>query len=212
MEQTTNNPTTPDTALPYAILAEFEDVSKVKAAATRVRDEGYVNWDLHSPFPIHGIEKNMGLKPTILPKITLAGGILGLLSGLYLVWWTNSNYDRTFFGIPVPNFLQSYPYMISGKPYFSLPANVPIIFETTILLAALFTVVGLFALNRLPMLYNPLFKSKRFRLVTDDKFFVVIDADDPKFDEQQTREFLESLGGKNIEVVTDENEATGGQA
>ncbi len=154
----------------------------------------------------------MGLKPTILPLITLAGGIIGLAAGLFLVWWTNSNGTNNFFGIPVPNFVQTYQYLISGKPLFSLPANVPVIFETTILLAAIATVVGLFALNRLPMLYNPLFKSKRFRLVTDDKFFVVIDADDPKFDEQQTREFLESLGGRNIEVVTDEDDAMGGQA
>jgi len=197
--------TTPQSFGPYAMLAEFEDVGTVKAAAAKVRDAGYVNWDLHSPFPIHGIEEPMGIKMTKLPLLTLAGALAGFLGGLFLVYWTNGSQHMW-----APNFLRGYDYLISGKPIFSFPANVPVIFETTILLAAFATVIGLFALNRLPMLYNPLFKSRRFTAVTDDRFFIVIDADDPQFDETETAAFLESLGGQHIHTVDDDPVVSGG--
>lgn len=183
---------------PFAMLAEFDGVAEVKAAAAKVRDAGYRDWDVHAPFPIHGIEKAMGMKPTILPWITLLGGLAGCLGGLGMLWYINAS---TLEGIPAH--LQGYQYITAGKPIFSLPANIPIIFETTVLLASFGTLIGMLALNRLPMLYNPLLKSRRFRRVTDDKFFVVIDASDPKFDESATRNFLASLGSTHIEIVTD---------
>ncbi len=183
-------------ARPFAILAEFDDVSTVMRAAERIRDEGFSHWDVHSPMPIHGINVSMGLRPTMLPWITLVHGIAGLLFGLVLVWWINA---RTLAG--VPTVFQGYEYMTSGKPLFSLPANIPILFETTVLLAAIGTLLGMIGLNKLPMLHNPLFKSERFRRATDDRFFVVIEADDPKFDRRETHDLLNSLGAKAVEVV-----------
>ena len=141
----------------------------------------------------------MGLRPTILPWITLAHGIAGLLLGLLLVWWINA---KTVPG--VPTVLQGYEYLVSGKPLFSLPANIPILFETTVLLAAIGTLLGMIGLNKLPMLHNPLFKSERFRRATDDRYFVVIEAEDPKFEMEMVRGLLKSLGATAIEVVDDE--------
>ncbi|MCC7408243.1 MAG: DUF3341 domain-containing protein [Phycisphaeraceae bacterium] len=182
----------------YALLAEFPDVDSVMSAAEKVRDAGFDQWDMHSPFPIHGADKAMGIRPTLLPWLVLGGGLAGLLGGLLLVWWTNASEVP---GLPAP--IQGYPYFISGKPIFSLPANIPVVFETTILLAAFGAVLGMFALNNLPMLYNPLLKSDRFRRATSDRFFIVIGADDPKFDPHATRRFLTSLGATAVEEVQD---------
>ena len=171
-----------------AVIGEFVDVDTVTSAARQVRRAGFRRWDVHSPFPIHGIDRIMGVKPTILPWLTLGGGLTGLVGGVALTWFTMS-YD--------------YPYMISGKPYMSFPAFIPVIFELTVLLAALSTVFGMLLLNRLPMLYNPVFKSARFRRATQDRFFIVIDAKDPRFDEQQTPALLSSLGAVAVETVED---------
>lgn len=170
------------------LMAEFDDVDTIFTAAERVRDAGFKNWDVYSPFPIHGIDDAMGTRPTILPFLVLAGGLIGLISGVALQWWTNA-YD--------------YPFLVSGKPLFSLPANIPIIFEMTVLFGSLTAFFGMFLLNQLPMLYNPLFKSARFRRATNDRFFVVIEAIDPKFQETATGEFLRSLGATAIERVED---------
>jgi hypothetical protein len=184
---------------PYAMIAEFADVGTVTQAAERIRDEGFLHWDVHSPMPIHGINVSMGLRPTILPWITLVHGIAGLFLGLALVWWINA---RTVPG--VPTVFQGYEYLVSGKPLFSLPANIPILFELTVLFAAIGTLLGLLGLNKLPMLHNPLFQSERFRHATDDRFFVVIEADDPKFDSRETHDFLDSLGATAVEVINED--------
>lgn len=178
----------PQTPQLVGLLAEFEDVDQIMRAARAVRREGYRSWDVHSPFPIHGLDHAMGTRPTILPWLVLMGGLMGLVGGLFLQYYTMA---------------VDYKFMISGKPFFSLPAFIPVTFETTILGAALTAVFGMLALNRLPMLYNPLFKSARFRRVTSDRFFVVIDASDPKFDEQRTSGLLASLGATAIERVED---------
>jgi hypothetical protein len=171
-----------------AVMAEYDTVDSVVQAARKVRDAGFSRWDVHSPFPIHGIDPVIGIRPTILPWIVLAGGIAGCLGGLGLAWFTNA---------------VDYQYLISGKPLFSLPANIPVIFETTVLLAAFGAVFGMLLLNHLPMLYNPLFKSERFRRVTNDRFFIVIDVTDPCFDDQRTRQLLESTSPLAIEEVID---------
>lgn len=171
-----------------AVIAEFDSVDSVMAAAEKIRDAGYKKWDVHSPFPIHGIDEAMGIKPTILPWIVLGGGITGCIGGLGLAWFTNAF---------------NYPFLTSGKPQFSLPANIPIIFETTVLLAAFGAVFGMLALNQLPWLYNPLFKKEKFRRVTADRFVVVIEACDPIFDQTRTRELLASLGAICVEEVED---------
>jgi hypothetical protein len=170
------------------LMAEFETVDAVVEAAGVVRRAGFQRWDVHSPFPIHGIDPVMGIRPTILPWIVLGGGLTGLIGGLVLQWYCNA-YD--------------YPVIISGKPFWSLPANIPIIFECTVLVSAITAVFGMFALNNLPMLYNPLFKSERFRRVTDDRFFIVIDASDRRFDEAETTKLLQDAGAVAIERVED---------
>ena len=169
-------------------LAEFDDVGEIIDAAEKVRDAGYRRWDVHSPFPIHGIDEAMDIRPTILPWLVLAGGLVGLGGGLLMQWWMMAH---------------DYPYMISGKPYFSLPAFIPVIFECTILCAAFTAVFGMLLLNKLPTHYNPILKSERFRRVTNDRFFISIDATDPKFDETQTMELLKSLEPIGIERYED---------
>ena len=179
------------------VMAEYDDVDSVYAAAEKVRDAGYRRWDVHSPFPIHGIEKAMALKPTILPWICLGGGLTGTTAGLFLTVWTMST------SFDFAGGLQGYTYLISGKPLFSLPQFIPVIFETTILLAAFSAGLGMILLNALPTLYNPLFRSERFRRVTDDRFFIVIDATDKQFDPTRTEELLRDTKPLAIERVID---------
>ena len=178
----------PETVELYGLLAEFETVDAVVDGAAAVRAAGFTRWDVHSPFPIHGIDPVMGIRPTVLPWLVLGGGLFGLFGGLWLQWYTNAH---------------DYPILISGKPFWSLPANIPIIFECTVLCASIVAVVGMLGLNRLPMLYNPLFKSKRFCRVTNDRFFISIDASDAKFDEQVTEELLRKSGAVSVERVED---------
>jgi hypothetical protein len=171
-----------------AVMAEFTDVQTVTLAAQRIRDDGYTQWDVHSPFPIHGMDSAMGIRGTILPWLVLGAGLTGMALGLLMQWYMNA-YD--------------YQYFISGKPLMSLPAFIPVMFEMTILFAALAAVFGMLLLNRLPMLYNPLLKHRRFRRVTSDRFFIVIGSADPKFDEAHTTRLLQSLGASAIERVED---------
>jgi hypothetical protein len=171
-----------------AVLGEFETVDAVFNAAEKIRDAGFKKWDVHSPFPIHGIDGAMGIRPTILPWLVLGGGLFGLVGGYALQWFCNG---------------YIYPFLVSGKPFVSTPIYIPIMFEMTILCASLTAVFGMLGLNQLPMLYQPLFKSERFRRVTDDRFFVVIESSDPKFDEVATPKLLEELGATAVENVED---------
>jgi hypothetical protein len=170
------------------LMAEYDNVEDVMNAAEEVRKAGFLRWDVHSPFPIHGIDPVMGIRPTRLPWLVLGGGLFGLFGGMWLQWYCNA-YD--------------YPVITSGKPLWSLPANIPVIFESAVLCAAITAVFGMLGLNRLPMLYNPLFKSDRFRRVTNDRFFIVIDATDPKFDEQRTADLLRQAKAVQVERVED---------
>ena len=170
------------------MLAEFATPDHLLAACERVRDAGFTRWDAHAPFPVHGLNDAMGLNPTVLPWFVLGGGTTGAVGGLLLQWWTNA---------------VNYPFLISGKPYFSLPANIPITFELTILFGAVGAFVGMLVLNGLPRFHHPLFRSARFRRTTSDGFFISVEASDPLFHPIRTRAFLESLGGRNIETVED---------
>ncbi len=181
------------------MLVEFDTPGQLIAAANRVREAGYKRFDAHSPFPIHGIDEAVGIRMTILPWIVMAGGMFGLLNGLFLQWYTNA-VDAESLSL-IPTFLQGYNYLVSGKPYFSLPANIPVIFELTILLSAIAAVIGMLVLNNLPLFYNPVFNVARFRKVTDDKFFLVVDARDSKFDARATDELLSGLGGTAVEPI-----------
>ena len=172
----------------YGYIVGFDKVDELLLGAAAVRDAGYTKWDAHTPFVIHGLDAAMGIKKTILPYLVFLGGLTGTCAGILLQWWTNA---------------VDYPFLISGKPYFSLPANIPVAFETTILFAALSTLIGMLAFNRLPKLYHPLHTNRRFKRATDDRFFISIEAEDPLFDAGETRSWLESLGGLQVDEVED---------
>jgi hypothetical protein len=174
-------------ATSYGYLVEFDNVDDLIAGAETVRDAGYTRWDAHSPFVVHGLDKAMGIKPTILPILVFIGGVTGTAGGILLQWWTNA---------------VNYPFQISGKPLFSLPANIPIAFEMTILVAAITALVGMLALNLLPRHHHPLFSSSRFKRATDNRFFISVEAADPKFDPDATWALLERLPGSlSVEEV-----------
>lgn len=181
----------------YGLVAEFDDVTTVMNAARAVREAGYQRFDVHSPFPIHGIDDAMGIRPTILPWIVLVAGLTGCASGLFLTIWTMST---SFEWVPFEA-LKGYEYLISGKPLNSMPAWIPVIFELTILLSAFGAVFGMLILNKLPMLYHPLFKIDRFRRVTDDRFFLAIEARDEQFALQATAQLLKDQGATVVEEV-----------
>lgn len=170
----------------WGLLAEFDTASEVYHAAEKVRDAGFNQWDAHTPFCVHGMDDAMGLGPSKLPYISLVMGLMGLAFGVLLQTWVSTT---------------EYPMIISGKPLNSMPAFVPLIFEFSILFAALGTVFGMFFLNRLPMLHHPLFQSERFERVTDDKFFISIESTDSKFDTLTTAAFLREIGAKHVEVI-----------
>ena len=186
----------------YGIVAEFDTVDAVMRAARAVRQAGYRRFDVHSPFPIHGIDEAMGVRPTVLPWIVLAAGTAGCLGGLTLVIFTMAtSFEVPFLGVTGP--VEGYQFLISGKPLNSLPAYIPIVFECTILFSAIGAVVGMFLLNLLPKLYNPLFKSPMFRRVTTDRFIIAIEAVDNRFDPRTTAELLDSHAALSVELLED---------
>jgi hypothetical protein len=173
-------------SLTYGILAEYETPADCMHAAEKVRDAGFRRWDVYTPFPVHGMDQAMGLKNSKVGYISFLGGITGFTTGMVMIWWMNA-YD--------------YPIIIGGKPMFSPFSAFPPSYELTILLGAFGSLFGMLALNRLPRLYHPLLKAKRFALATHDKFYVVIECSDPKYSEVETRKLLESTGCKHLEMV-----------
>ncbi len=185
----------------FGLIAEFETPGQLLEAADEVRKAGYRWWDCCTPFPVHGLDGKMGIKPTILPIMVFFAGMSGTLSAFILQAFTNA----ADFSIWALVWVTGYPYLISGKPLISMPAFIPVMFEVTILLAALTCVFGMFTMNGLPRLHHPLFNSRRFRRVTDDRFFVVIEARDPKYFKSRTESFLQSLGATAVEEVHDDD-------
>ncbi len=191
----------------HGVLAEYDSVDAVIEAAKYCRDQGYKKFDIHAPFPIHGLEAAMGMRYTVLPFIVLCCGLTGLTIGTLmttglmggLLEWFGMNYAPGLI-----ESLQPYAYLISGKPLGEIPQYIPPMFELTILLSAFGAVFGMFLLNGLPLLYHPLYRVDRFRRATDDRFFVVVQANDPKFDEQKTSELLGKTQPISVEVVQDE--------
>ena len=163
----------------WGLAVRIDGVAELIDAAEVVRDAGYRRWDCHTPFPVHGLNDAMGLRLTRLPWVVFFAGATGAVAGLAMQWWMNA---------------VDYPLIISGKPFFSLPANIPIVFEMTILFAAISAFVGMLAFNGLPRHHHPLFALDEFRKATDDRFFIVIETADPRFDERRTRELLERFG------------------
>jgi len=169
-------------------LVEFETAADLVLAAEKVRDAGFKSWDCFTPFPVHGLDDAMGLGHTKLPWVVLGGGASGAFLGMLMQWWMNA---------------VDYPIIISGKPLWSIPANIPVGFEMTVLLAAFGAFFGMLALNQLPQLHHPVFQSPAFKRASSDRFFLNIEAADPHFDETRTFEFAESLGGLQVERLED---------
>ena len=192
-------PANPESPSLYGMIAEFETPAQILKAAEKVRAEGYKWWDCCTPFPVHGLDRAMGIRQTILPIIVFFMGLSGTGTAFALQAFTNAS-DWSIWAMV---WVTGYPYLISGKPLLSTPAFIPVMFELTILFSALTTVGLMFAFNGLPQLYHPLFRSKRFRRASDDRFFVVIEAKDPRYFKSRTSEFLKSLDPVAVEEVED---------
>jgi len=172
----------------FGLLAEFDTPQEIYHACEQVRDEGYTKWDSHTPFPVHNLDKAMGLPASKVPWVSLIAGLTGAGLGMLLQWWISTT---------------AYPTVISGKPLFSFQAFVPVTFELGILFGGLGTALAMFHFNRLPQYYHSVFNSERFKAVTDDKFFISIEAEDPKYDTRATKKLLKKLGATHIEEVED---------
>jgi hypothetical protein len=170
----------------YGIMAEYTTPADAMHAAEKVRDAGFRRWDVFTPFPVHGMDKAMGLKNSKVGWFSFIGGVTGYTSGMLMIWFLNA---------------VDYKIVIGGKPMFSPFAAFPPSYELTILLGAFGAIGGMLFLNRLPRLHHPLLKNKRFALATHDKYFVVIETSDPKFNEVETRKLLASAGSRSIELV-----------
>jgi hypothetical protein len=173
----------------YGMVAEFDSPGALLSAAEKMRDAGYTTFDCHSPFPIHGMDQAMGLKRSVVGYIAGICGLCGGSFGLWLQWWTSA---------------VDYPLVISGKPYFSFVAFVPVVFGLTVLFAALGAVIGMLVTNRLPQWFHGLFYASRFTRFTNDGFVISVEAHDKQYDAMRTRSFLESIGGTRVEVVEGE--------
>ena len=176
----------------YGYLAEFESASALFKAAEKLRDAGFRKWDCYSPYPIHGLDGAMGMKRSILPWFVFFGGMTGTATAFTLAYVTQ---------------VVIYPTVVQAKPanIFTIPAFFPIMFELTVLFAGITTLFGLLGLIQLPRLNHPLFASDQFQRVTDDGFFIAIEARDPQFSPIQTRDLLAEIGGTNIELVEEED-------
>jgi hypothetical protein len=172
----------------YGLMAEFETTDALMSAAHRTYEAGYRQIDAFTPFPVEGLAEAIGFHKTYVPLICLIGGLTGCFGGFFLQYWPN------VFG---------YPLNIGGKPYNSWPSFIPITFELTVLCAGLATVFGMLALNGLPTPYHPVFNTTHFELATRNKFFLCIKARDAKFDLDKTREFLKSLGSREVSEIED---------
>jgi hypothetical protein len=171
----------------YGVMAEFDDTTTFVEAARRTHAEGYRKFEAYSPFPIHDLFEAMHIRDKRVSLLVLLGGLIGLCTGLGLQIWVSAI---------------AYPLNIGGRPYISWPMFIPVTFELTILFAAFAAVFGMLGLNGLPMPYHPVFNVERFaRHASQDRFFLAIEATDPKFDRSGTRTFLQGLGAKEISDV-----------
>ena len=167
-------------------LAKYETPHDVLHAAEQVRKAGYANWDVHTPFPVHGMDEAMGLSDSKVGWIVFFSGLTGISGALLMMWWMN--------GV-------DYPLVVGGKPPSSLPADVPIMFELMVLLSAFGALFGMLHLNKMPRHHHPIFETDTFRSASDVKFFISIESEDPKFDLAETKAMLESTHPAVVELV-----------
>jgi hypothetical protein len=170
----------------YGVIAEFTTTAGIMHAAEKVRDAGFTKWDVFTPFPVHGMDKAMGLKNSKVGWFAFLGGVTGYTTGMLMIWWMNA---------------VNYAIVVGGKPMFSPFSAFPPSYELTILFGAFGSLGGMLFLNRLPRLHHPLLKHRRFSQVTHDKYFLVIETADPKYSEQNTVAMLKAAGSNHIEVV-----------
>lgn len=170
-------------AQPYGVLAVFDTPPALFHAAEMVRDAGYKCWDCITPCPLHGLDHAMGLRRSKVPRISFIGGLIGMTTGMSLIWFANA---------------YAYPLIVGGKPFFSPMFAFPVSYELTILFTAFATIGGMFIVNGLPMHYHPVLKSDHIVRALDDKFLVVIEAKDPRFNMAATKALLEKAGGRDI--------------
>jgi len=176
----------------YGILAEFATTSSLYHGCEKIRDAGFKDWDAHAPFPVHGLEKAMGLPRSKLPWVVFASAMIGAAGGMTLQWWVATI---------------AYPLVISAKPLFSWPAFIPVTFELSILFGSLGALFGMFHFNKLPRWHHPLFNSERFvQKASDDGFFVSIEATDAKYKGPETQAWLRSIGAVHVELVLEDDE------
>ena len=174
----------------YGLMAEFNSPGEVLHAAEKVRAAGFQRWDVFTPFPIHGLDKVMGYKNSLVGWFALAMGGGAFLSGFGLIWFSNA-FD--------------YALIVGGKPMFSMPMTFVPSYILMVMGAAIGALVGMFATNQLPRLHHPVLNKARFAQASRDKFIIVIGANDPKFSVVETKLLLESLGGAHVEIVEDED-------
>ncbi len=167
----------------YGLLAEFDTPTQLVDAANKIREAGFTKTDAFSPFPLHEIDAALGVKKTILPYLVFTGGVIGLLSGFGLQYFVH---------------VIDYPIIVGGRPFLSIPSFIPATFELTILFASFTAVFGMILLNGLPQPYHPVFNVPRFALASREKFFLLIETTDPKFNYEETRSFMQSLNPQEV--------------
>jgi hypothetical protein len=172
----------------YGMMAEFDSATSLVMAAHRTHEAGYRKIDAYSPFPVEGLAEAIGFHHDAVPLVVLIGGMIGGLTGYLMQYWISA---------------VSYPINVGGKPYHSWPAFIVVTFEMTILFAGISAVLGMLALNGLPMPYHPVFHVPRFAFATKDRFFLIVFSSDPKYSSTEVRGFLESLGPRSISEVPD---------
>src|ERR1700680_2971014 len=170
----------------HGLMAEFDDPESLLEAARKAHAAGYRNMDAYTPMPIEGLADAIGCRSNTVSRLVFCAGLTGATEGFTLCWWMT---------------VVAYPHIVAGRPLNSWPAYVPITFECMVLLACLTAVIGRLALNGLPQPYHPVFNVKEFERASRDKFFLCIEASDPKFDSNDTRVFLQSLHPREVMEV-----------
>lgn len=159
----------------YGVMAEFETAEQVLAATRRARQEGYVQMDAYTPYPVEGLPEELGIRRTRVPFVVLTAGLVGAATGFFMQWWSMA---------------VDYPFNVGGRPHNSWPVFIPITFEVMVLVASFAALLGMFFLNGLPRPHHPVFNVPRFVHASQDRFFLCIEATDPRFDRQRTRQLL----------------------